>query len=226
VKQAASPPGVLVAFEGIDGSGKTTQLRLALQWLRGQQCRAVPSEWNSSELVMGATVRGKNRRLLTPTTFSLVHATDFADRYERQILPMLKGGCIVLADRYIFTSFARDGVRGCNPDWLRKLYSFARLPDLTFFFDLPLHTAIGRTLDSRMELEYFDAGMDLDLSLDIVESYRLYQGRILEFYRQMALPHRFVAIDGSASIHAQQMEIRRHIEQTLQLSRFRRRAAS
>jgi dTMP kinase len=218
---SGAPPGVLIAFEGIDGSGKTTQLRLVHQWLLGQHCRAVPSEWSSSELVMGAIIRGKNRRLLTPSTFSLVQATDFADRYDRQILPMLKGGRIVLADRYVFTSFARDGVRGCDPEWLRSLYGFARLPDVTFFFDLPLHIAIGRTLDGREELKYFDAGMDLGLSPDMVENYRLFQGRMLDAYRRMIEPHRFAVIDATASIHRQQEELRRHIEEAVDLTRFR-----
>jgi thymidylate kinase len=91
------------------------------------------SEWNSSDLVKSATSRGKKTHLLTPTTFSLIHATDFADRYERQLLPLLRAGYVVLCDRYIFTAFARDVVRGCPPAWVRGLYSFAALPDVTFF---------------------------------------------------------------------------------------------
>src|SRR3989454_7735454 len=98
----------------------------------------------SSATVRKATRKGKKRQLLTPTTFSLIHSTDFADRYERQILPLLNAGYIVLADRYIFTAFARDAVRGCDRGWIRKLYSFARKPDLTFYFDVPLKTALAR----------------------------------------------------------------------------------
>jgi dTMP kinase len=219
-------PGVLIAFEGIDGSGKSTQLRLVHQWLKALGCRVVPSEWSSSELVMGATIRGKNRQLLTPTTFSLVHATDFADRYERQILPMLKGGCIVLADRYVFTSYARDGVRGCDPGWLRRLYAFARLPDLTLYFDLPLHVAIERTMAAREAPKYFDAGMDLGLSQDVQESLRLYQGRVLEEYRRMQAGLEFAVVDAARSIHEQQAEVRRRIAAFVDLSRFQTRATS
>ena len=139
----ASPdlPGRLVAVEGLDGSGKSTQVHLLHQWLLGLGCKVFFSEWNSSLLVKGATKKGKKRMLLTPTTFSLIHATDFADRYERQILPMLKAGYIVLCDRYMFTAFARDRVRGCDATWLRRLYGYARVPDVTFYFRLPLETA-------------------------------------------------------------------------------------
>lgn len=219
-------PGVLIAFEGIDGTGKSTQLRLLRQWLLGRQGRVTASEWSSSELVMGATIRGKNRRLLTPTTFSLIHATDFADRYECQILPMLKGGCIVLADRYIFTSFVRDEVRGLAPEWLRMLYSFAHLPEITLYFDAPLHIAIGRTLQAREDLKFFDAGLDLGLSTDPVESFRLYQGRMQDIYRRLIEPYGFFVVDASAPIQEQQQILRRHIENTIDLDRFRRRTSA
>src|SRR5215468_7444914 len=113
-------PGRLIAVEGLDGSGKSTQIYLLKRWLETQKLKVFFSEWNSSELVK-------------PTTFSLIHATDFADRYERQLLPLLRAGYLVLCDRYIFTAFARDIVRGCPPEWVRGLYNFAALPDLTFF---------------------------------------------------------------------------------------------
>src|SRR5688572_6728650 len=112
--------GILIAVEGLDGSGKSTQVHLLHQWLVGLRLRVHFTEWNSSELVKEATRKGKKSQLLTPTTFSLIHATDFADRYERQILPMLRAGYIVLCDRYIYTSFARDAVRGCDAAWLRN----------------------------------------------------------------------------------------------------------
>ena len=112
-------PGRLIAVEGLDGSGKSTQIRLLEKWLQVQGLKVFFSEWNSSELVKSATSKGKSRQLLTPTTFSLIHATDFADRYERQLLPLLRAGYIVLCDRYIFTAYVRDTVRGCSPAWVR-----------------------------------------------------------------------------------------------------------
>ena len=129
-------PGRLIAVEGLDGSGKSTQIYLLKRWLELQGLKVFfRPEWNSSEIVKSATSKGEKRELLTPTTFSLIHATDFADRYERQLVPLLRAGYIVLCDRYIFTAFARDTVRGCPPEWVRGLYNFAlrsRIPDLLF----------------------------------------------------------------------------------------------
>src|SRR5262249_2566695 len=156
----------LIAVEGLDGSGKSTQIYLLKRWLEVQGHKVFFSEWNSSELVKAATSKGKKRELLSPTTFSLIHATDFADRYERQLVPLVRVGYIVLCDRYIFTAFARDTVRGCLPDWVRGIYSFAALPDLTFFFKAGLEVSLQRILDSRPKLKYFEAGMDLELSPD------------------------------------------------------------
>src|SRR6202051_5249909 len=126
-------PGRLIAVEGLDGSGKSTQIFLMKRWLELQGLKVFFSEWNSSEIVKSATSKGKKRELLTPTTFSLIHATDFADRYERHLLPLLRAGYVVLCDRYIFTALARDAVRGVDRDWVEQLYSFAVLPDVTFY---------------------------------------------------------------------------------------------
>ena len=114
-------PGRLFIVEGIDGSGKSTQLMLLHQWLKAEGYGVVFSEWNSSPLVKDTTKRGKKKQLLTPATFSLIHATDFADRTERNIIPLLKAGAVVLCDRYIYTAFARDASRGMDPEWMREL---------------------------------------------------------------------------------------------------------
>jgi dTMP kinase len=216
--------GKLIAVEGLDGSGKSTQIYLLHQWLLGLGCKVFFSEWNSSVIVRGATKKGKKKQLLTPTTFSLIHATDFADRYERQILPMLKAGYIVLCDRFIYTSFARDGVRGCDPQWLRKLYGFAKKPDVTFYFRLPLETALSRILVGRAQLKYFEAGMDMGLSNDIFESFRLFQKLIMENYEQMADEFQFTIIDASRLIPVQQEIMRSFISNRIDLAKFRRRA--
>src|SRR3989454_6377378 len=138
--------GKLIAVEGLDGSGKSTQIRLLKRWLELEGYKVFFTEWNSSELVRKATRKGKKKKILTPTTFSLIHATDFADRYERQILPLLRAGYIVLADRYVYTAFARDVVRGVDQEWVTKLYSFAVHPDITFYFRVPLETSLNRIL--------------------------------------------------------------------------------
>jgi dTMP kinase len=213
-------PGRLIAVEGLDGAGKSTQIHLLKRWLEAQQLKVFFSEWNSSELVKSATTRGKKEELLTPTTFCLIHATDFADRYERQLVPLLRAGYLVLCDRYIFTAFARDVVRGCPPQWVRDIYSFAALPDLVFFFKADLEVSLSRILDGRPALKYFEAGMDLHLSPDPHESFRIFQGRLLEQYLAMSREFRFTEVDASQSIEAQQNVVRAHVARRLNLADF------
>ncbi len=164
--------------EGLDGSGKSTQIYLLKRWLEAEGIKVYFSEWNSSEIVKSATSKGKKRELLTPTTFSLIHATDFADRYERHLLPLLRAGYIVLCDRYAFTAFARDTVRGCPPEWVRGIYGFAAQPDITMFFKTELEVSLNRILEGRPKLKFFEAGMDLRLSNPdpYVRSFRIFQG--------------------------------------------------
>lgn len=213
-------PGRLIAVEGLDGSGKSTQIHLVQRWLEQMGARVFFTAWNSSELVKTATSKGKKRELLTPTTFSLIHATDFADRYERQLLPLLRAGYIVLCDRYIFTAFARDTVRGCRPSWVRGNYSFAGLPDLTFFFKASLETSLSRILDNRPELKYFEAGMDLKLSQDPYESFRIFQGRIYEQYLAMSTEFDFVTMDANQRIETQQSIFRQIVRSKIDLDQF------
>ncbi|MDA8054073.1 MAG: dTMP kinase [Thermoplasmatales archaeon] len=202
------PAGALVVVEGIDGSGKSTQLHLLEAWLRHLGVLAYVTGWNSSELVKEITSKGKKKALLTPTTFSLLHATDFADRYERNVYPLLRAGYFVLADRYIYTAYARDTVRGCNPRWVRKMYDFATRPNVTFYFDVPVDVAVKRILTGRPKLKYYEAGMDMNLSNDIYESYRIFQSRIIEQYRKMASRENFFVMDGTLDIEEQQRKMR------------------
>lgn len=213
-------PGRLIAVEGLDGSGKSTQIHLLKRWLELQGLKVFFSEWNSSTLVKAATSKAKKRELLTPTTFSLIHATDFADRYERQIVPLIRAGYIALCDRYIFTAFARDTVRGCPPDWVRGNYNFALLPDLTFFFKSRLDVSLQRILDNRPQLKYFEAGMDLNLSTDPYESFKLFQGRILDQYLHMSGEFKFLVIDANQPIETQQNLVRELVTARLDLSGF------
>jgi len=213
-------PGRLVAVEGIDGSGKSTQIYLLKRWLEQQGLKVFFSEWNSSELVKSATSKGKKTNLLTPTTFSLIHATDFADRYERQLVPLLRAGYLVLCDRYVFTAFARDVVRGCTPDWVRGIYDFAALPDLTFLFKAQLEVSLQRILDGRPQLKYFEAGMDLRLSPDPYESFRIFQGRLLEQYLAMSTEFSFHLLDANQSVEAQQSVVRQLVADRIPLSEY------
>jgi dTMP kinase len=215
-------PGRLIAVEGLDGSGKSTQIYLLKRWLEAEGIKVYFSEWNSSELVKSATSKGKKRELLTPTTFSLIHATDFADRYDRHLLPLLRAGYVVLCDRYIFTAFARDTVRGCTPALVRGNYSFAALPDLTFFFKADLEVSLNRILDGRPKLKFFEAGMDLRLSNDPYESFRIFQGRILEQYLAMSKEFNFVVMDANERIETQQQIVRKLVAERIDLDEFRR----
>jgi len=203
--------GKLIVVEGNDGSGKSTQLHLLHKWLGSLGLRTFFTEWNSSEMVKGIIAKGKKKDLLTPTTFSLLHATDFADRYERNIFPLIKAGYFVLADRYIYTAFARDVVRGCAESWVRKVYGFAVKPDLTLYFRVPVDVAMNRILEGRSKLKYYEAGMDLNLSNDFYESYRIFQGRIMEQYELMARKDGFAIIDGSMDIEVQQVAVRKMV---------------
>ena len=208
-------PGKLIVVEGIDGSGKSTQLRLLEKWLRFNNFEVFRTEWNSSDMVKSITSKGKKKANLTPITFSLLHATDFADRFERNILPLLRAGYFVLADRYIYTAYARDVTRGCNSAWVRKVYNFALKPDLAFYFRVPIDISMDRILSGRPKLKYYEAGMDLNLSKDIYESYRIFQSKIIEQYESMANREKFTVVDATLGIKEQQKIMREKVKQIL-----------
>jgi dTMP kinase len=210
-------PGRLIVVEGIDGSGKTTQLGLLAKWLEAEGRRVSVTEWNSSALVKAATKAGKKKNALTPMTFSLLHATDFADRLLYKIVPPLKAGMIVLADRYAYTAFARDAARGVHPQWVRGLYSFAVRPDLVMYFRVPIDVSVDRLLARRAKLKFYEAGMDLGLSASPVESFRLFQGRVLASYDRLVDEYGLRVVDASGSITEQQHVVRKlvagHLEE-------------
>jgi len=210
--------GKLIVVEGIDGSGKSTQLRLLEKWLIAQNMPVFFTEWNSSETVKQITKKGKKSGRLTPITFSLLHATDFADRYERNILPLLHAGYIVLADRYVYTAYARDFVRGCNPNWVKKIYEFAMKPEIVFYFKVPIDIAVDRILSGRPKLKYYEAGMDLNLSNDPYESYRIFQSRIIAQYESLSLSENFTIVDGTMEIEESQRFLRSAVLKLLPLS--------
>jgi len=208
-------PGKLFVVEGIDGSGKSTQLMLLHQWLKAEGYGVVFSEWNSSPLVRDITKRGKKKQMLSPATFSLIHATDFADRMERNIVPLLKAGAVVLCDRYIYTAFARDVVRGMDPKWVRELYSYAVKPTVMFYFRVPLEVAMKRLMNGRNGFKYYEAGMDLDLSEDPEESFQMFQGRIIEEYDKMVPEFELTVVDATLPIEVEQAQMRQVVKSKL-----------
>ena len=208
-------PGKLFVVEGIDGSGKSTQLMLLHQWLKAEGYGVVFSEWNSSPLVRDITKRGKKKQMLSPATFSLIHATDFADRMERNIIPLLKAGAVVLCDRYIYTAFARDVARGMDPKWVRELYSYAVKPTVMFYFRVPLEVAMKRLMNGRNGFKYYEAGMDLELSEDPEESFQMFQGRIIEEYDKMVPEFELTVVDATLPIEVEQAQMRQVVKSKL-----------
>lgn len=200
--------GRLIIVEGIDGSGKSTQLDLLKKYLRAEGYNVFYTEWNSSSLVKETTKRGKKKNLLTPTTFSILHAVDFADRFAHFILPPLKAGAIVLADRYVFTAFARDVVRGVHPNWVRNMYSFAVRPDIGFYFHVPIDVSLKRILNGRTQIKFHEAGMDLGLHTDVRESFKIFQGRILDEYQKLSKEYGLTVMDATMPIPEQQAIMR------------------
>ena len=201
--------GKLIVVEGIDGSGKSTQIDLLYKWLLSKGYSVYFSEWNSSALVKSTTKVAKKSQSFTPATFSILHCTDFADRWENSIFPLLKAGVIVLADRYAFTAFARDIARGNDPQWVRDMYSFAFMPDAALYFRVPLDIAVERITGSRAQLKYYEAGMDLNLSDNYEESFKLFQGEILDEYG-------LTMIDGTLPVKVQQKKVRTIIRRILE----------
>lgn len=192
--------GVLIAVEGLDGSGKSTQAHLLVEWLRSMGAPVHHTEWNSSPLVASSTKKAKKQKRLKPETFHLIHAADFADRYERQIQPLIEVGGIVVCDRYKFTALARDGSRGIDSDRIEKCYSFAREPDLTLYFKVSPNVSLSRINKGRSQLKYYESGMDMNLSEDPFESYLLLQGRQREIYDGLTQSGRMVEIDADRTI--------------------------
>lgn len=208
-------PGKLIIVEGIDGSGKSTQLQLAMRYLEARGLKPFFTEWNSADVVKTVTKKGKKKMSLTPMTFSLLHATDFAFRFTHNILPPLKAGMIVLADRYVYTAFARDVVRGCDREWVRRIYQFAPRPDRAFYFNVPIDISVSRILSGRAKLKDYEAGMDLNLHKEHVESFRIFQGRILDEYQLIAGEYGLTQVDATASIGQQQQIVRDLLDETL-----------
>src|SRR3954462_1469762 len=177
-------PGKLIAVEGTDGVGRSTQIALLREWLEVQGYGVIETGWTRSELMSPTIDLAKSSNTLNKLTFVLLYATDFADRLEKEIIPALKAGFIVLSDRYIFTALARAGVRGVDRQWLRELYGFAIAPPMVFYLKIDVDRLIGRVLESR-GMDFWESGMDLKTGDDIYESFRAYQRALLKEYTGM-----------------------------------------
>jgi dTMP kinase len=203
-------PGKLIAIEGTDGVGRSTQIVLLREWLEVQGYGVIETGWTRSQLMQPTIDLAKASNTLNKLTFVLLYATDFADRLEKEIIPALKAGFIVLSDRYIYTALARAGVRGVDRPWLRNLYGFGIVPHLVFYLRIDEKTLIRRVLQSR-GMDYWESGMDMKLGDDIYESFRAYQRVLLKEYASMADEFGFRVLDAKRKVEVIQDELRRQI---------------
>src|SRR5437868_10146173 len=210
-------PGKLIAIEGTEGVGRSTQTQLLREWLEVKGYGVVETGWTRSPLMQPTIEIAKSSNTLNKLTFVLLYATDFADRLEKEVIPALKAGFVVLSDRYIFTALARAGVRGIDRSWLRSLYGFAIAPHMVFYLNVDVKTLIGRVLASRgMDLR--ESGMDLKTGDDIYDSFRSYQNKLLKEYASMADEFKFRVVDARRPIDRIQDELRRQVEAFLEPS--------
>ena len=203
-------PGHLIVIEGTDGVGRSTQIELLSPWLELEGYAVSNTGWTRSPLVSDTINEAKAGHELTVVTFSLLYAADFADRLEHQIIPALRAGFIVIADRYMYTAFARNMVMGADPVWTRDLFGFALTPDLVLYLEIDVDHLLPRVVQGK-GMDYWESGMHLALGDDIFESFRRYQGRLIEEYNVLAREFDFVSLDARRSVEGIQSDLREHV---------------
>jgi len=203
--------GKLIVVEGADGSGRSTQIAMLTQWLEGTGHATVQVGLKRSTLVSEELDRAQEGNILSRTTLSLFYATDFADQIENIILPSLKAGFIVLADRYIYTLMARDMVRGMDEAWLKNLYGIALEPDSVFYLNVPPEELVQRNFAKNMSLDYWESGMDIGLSRDMFDSFMQYQRAMEKTFRHLQTTYRFTIVNGMRSADAINTELQKKI---------------
>lgn len=204
--------GKLIAAEGLDGSGKSTQLQLLQFWLQAEGYEVVVTEWTPSKLIRRTLKTARKQGQVDPMLLSILYATGFAEIYERDIVPSLQRGAIVLVDRYIYTALARDLARGVERTWVEDIYHFAIRPDLAIYFQISADQSLERILSNHPRLKYYQAGMDLGLSLDPMASFRAFQQRILQAYETMIDAYSLLRLDATLPIKQQQHLLRQAVE--------------
>ncbi len=186
--------GKLIAIEGTDGVGRSTHIEMLQEWLEVQGYGVVTTGWTRSNLMSRTIEVAKQGNILDRWSFSLLYATDFADRLEHQIIPALRSGFVVLADRYIYTAFARDFVRSGDRNWIRDVFGFAIVPDLVCYLRIDVDTLALRVLETG-GMNYWESGMDLKLGADLYDSFKKYQASLIEEFDKMAEEFHFEVVD-------------------------------
>ena len=207
-------PGHLIVIEGTDGVGRSTQVELLRGWLELEGYAVSNTGWTRSPLLSATIAEAKAGHQLTPITFSLLYAADFADRLEHEILPALQAGFVVIADRYMYTAFARNAVMGADPEWTHEVFGMALVPDLVLYLEIDVDTLVPRVVRGK-GMDYWESGMHLALSSDIFDSFQNYQRRIIEEYNHLARDFGFITIDARESINKIQAEVRAHVSDYL-----------
>jgi dTMP kinase len=207
--------GKLIVIEGADGSGRSTQINRLVEWLEGCGHATIQVGLKRSTLVSEELDRAQEGNILSRTTLSLFYATDFADQLENVILPSLRAGMMVLADRYIYTLMARDLVRGMDGEWLKNLYGVALVPDAVFYLNVSPEELVQRTFQKNLALDFWESGMDVGLSRDMFDSFLKYQTLVEEQFKRLQSIYGFTIVDGHRSPDAIFSELQNRIEAVL-----------
>jgi dTMP kinase len=207
-------PGHLIVIEGTDGVGRSTQIQLLRGWLELEGYAVSNTGWTRSPLLSETIADAKAGHQLTPVTFSLLYAADFADRLEHEIIPALQAGFIVIADRYMYTAFARNAVMGADPEWTREVFGMALVPNLVLFLEIDVDSLVPRVVRGK-GMDYWESGMHLALSSDIFDAFQRYQGQLIAEYGRLADEFGFVSVDARQSIEQIQAEFRAHVSEYL-----------
>ncbi|HET9963670.1 MAG TPA: dTMP kinase [Nitrospiraceae bacterium] len=206
--------GKLIAIEGTDGVGRSTHIEMLQEWLEVQGYGVMTTGWTRSNLMSKTIEMAKRGNILDRWSFSLLYATDFADRLEHQVIPALRSGFIVLADRYIYTACARDFVRSGDRKWIRDVFGFALIPDLVCYLRIDVDTLALRVIESK-GMNYWESGMDLRLGADLYDSFKKYQGLLIEEFDKMTEEFGFHVVDARKSPEEIQDELRAKIQPLL-----------
>lgn len=207
--------GKLIVIEGTDGTGRSTQIQLLKNWLEVQGYAVIETGWARSNLMSKSIEMAKTGNMMDRMTFTLLYATDFADRFENQIVPALKAGHIVLADRYVYTAYVRDRVREtADPKWIRDLFSFAIVPDLTVYLKIGIDQLIPRVIESG-GMNYWEAGLDLHMGQDLFDSFVNYQSVLIQEYDKLSKEFGFETVDASKSVDEIHERIREKVKEVV-----------
>ncbi len=206
--------GKLIAIEGTDGTGRSTQVALLKNWLEVQGYAVLETGWARSNLMQKSIELAKSGNIMDRMTFTLLYATDFADRFENQIIPALKSGHIVLTDRYIYTAFVRDVVREPSEQWIRDLFSFAIVPHLVVYLKIKVEDLIPRVIEAG-GMNYWEAGMDLHMGQDLFDSFANYQSTLIKQYDKLAKEYNFEVVEAEKSVEEIHDKIKEKVKEIL-----------